>query len=220
MNPLCNTTAIAATFSVGNLPVREPKKLKPSRRPAWYKAEQEQIDNYTMELHDRLETLTVPQSLDCSDCHCADQEHGQERDSFVLDLMTAIIETSHQTIPLSGSGRSSSDPSKNCFIEKSIPGWREHVDPYKQDAIFWHAIWQSSGRPNQGIFKEMMVKTRNQFHYAVRRTKKMSNAIRARSLLEAGQHGSVNLLKEMKSIKGSKKSSANLPDNVAGVSGE
>ena len=48
----------------------------------------------------------------------------------------------------------------------------------------------------------------------------MSNAIRARSLLEAGQHGSVNLLKEMKSIKGSKKSSANLPDNVAGVSGE
>ena len=51
-------------------------------------------------------------------------------------------------------------------------------------------------------------------------TKKMANAARARHLLEASQLGSVALLKEMKTIKGSKKSSCNLPDNVAGVSGE
>ena len=48
----------------------------------------------------------------------------------------------------------------------------------------------------------------------------MANAIRARNLLQASQLGSVALLKEMKTIKGSKKTSCNLPDNVAGVSGE
>ena len=48
----------------------------------------------------------------------------------------------------------------------------------------------------------------------------MSNAIRAQNLLKASERGTVDLLKEMKTIKGSKKSSCNLPDNVAGVSGE
>ena len=48
----------------------------------------------------------------------------------------------------------------------------------------------------------------------------MSNSIRAQKLLKASEFGSVNLLKEMKTIKGSKKTSCNLPDNVAGVSGE
>ena len=48
----------------------------------------------------------------------------------------------------------------------------------------------------------------------------MSNAIRAQNLLKANELGTINLLKEMKAVKGSKKTSCNLPDNVAGVSGE
>ena len=48
----------------------------------------------------------------------------------------------------------------------------------------------------------------------------MSNAIRAQKLLKASELGQINLLKEMKTVKGSKKTSCNLPDNVAGVSGE
>jgi hypothetical protein len=134
-----------------------------------------------------------------------------ERDSFVLDLMSTIIETSVQTIPISGSSKADTD--QNCFLEKSIPGWREHVKPYKEDAIFWHAIWESTGRPNKGFFKEMMTKTRNQYQYAIRRTKRMSNSLRARNLLQVSELGTVALLKEMKSIKGTKKSSSNLPDN-------
>ena len=48
----------------------------------------------------------------------------------------------------------------------------------------------------------------------------MSNSIRANNLLIASQGGSNNLLREMKLIKGSKKSSGNLPDSVGGASGE
>ena len=65
-----------------------------------------------------------------------------------------------------------------------------------------------------------MVRTRNQYHYAVRRLKKMSNSIRSRQLLQASEEGSVKLLAEMKKIKGSKKGSDSLPDSVGGVSGE
>ena len=119
---LSRHSPIMMKLGIGNLPVREIKKLKPTRRPAWYKAEQEQIDNYTNELQDKLAFLTVAESLNCSNCHCDDHHHTQERDNLVLDVMTAMIETSHQTIPMSGSRKAASDLDKNCFVEKSIPG--------------------------------------------------------------------------------------------------
>ena len=70
------------------------------------------------------------------------------------------------------------------------------------------------------ILRDIMTRTRNKYHYAVRRVKKMANAIRAQKLLEASETCSVNLLKEMKKIKGDKKSSDNLPESVGGATGE
>jgi hypothetical protein len=48
----------------------------------------------------------------------------------------------------------------------------------------------------------------------------MSKSIRAKKLLEASESGSVNLLAEMKRIKGGKRSCADLPECVAGFNGE
>jgi hypothetical protein len=62
-------------------------------------------------------------------------------------------------------------------VERAIPGWKDMVEPYKEDAIFWHSIWQSAGRPNRGVLKEIMTRTRNQFHYAVRRVKRISSSL-------------------------------------------
>ena len=82
-------------------------------------------------------------------------------------------------------------------MEKSILGWREEVEPYKQDAIFWH-----EGRPSRGNLKDFMAQTRNQYHYSIRRVKNISESICAQRLLEASENGSVELLEEMKKIKG------------------
>ena len=65
-----------------------------------------------------------------------------------------------------------------------------------------------------------MKKARNRYHYAVRKIKKQADLIRAQKLLEAAETGSADLLKEMKKIKGSKKVKLDLPDEVAGASGE
>ena len=86
---LSHHSPIMMKLSIGDLPLRETKKMKPAREPACFKAEQEQIDNYTTELHDKLASLTVLESLNCSNCHCDDHHHGHERDSF--DVMSAII---------------------------------------------------------------------------------------------------------------------------------
>jgi hypothetical protein len=112
--------------------------------------------------------------------------------------MCRVIETSHECIPMSSGSRSSKP---ECPVERAIPGWKEVVEPYKEDAIFWHGVWQSAGRPSGGVLKEIMTRTRNQFHYAVRRVKKMSSSLRARRLSEASETGSCELLQEMKKIR-------------------
>ena len=105
-------------------------------------------------------------------------------------------------------------------MEKAIPGWKKLVEPYKDDAVFWHSVWQSADRPSRGVLKDIMTRTRNQYHYAIRRTKKMSNSLRARQLLEASETGSCELFREMKKVLGSKKGSHDLPDSVGGATGE
>ena len=73
---------------------------------------------------------------------------------------------------------------------------------------------------NTGVLHDIMCNTRNKYHYAVRRVKKMSNNIRARKLMDASQSGDVDLLKEMKKIKGGKKTNVNLPECVEDAMGQ
>ena len=171
-----------------------------------------------MQVQSKLSCLEIPHSLSCSDPSCKDDQHSSDRDNLLLDMMGCVIEASHATLPMSGGGRSSSDGPES--VQKAIPGWSEIVEARRQDALSWHAIWVSAGRPNRGALKEVMAHTRNKFHYSVRSIRRQEDTIRARRLLEASQSGSVDMLAEMKKIKGNKKSAVNLPDTVSCKTGE
>ena len=89
-------------LDVGNIPVMSRLFEKVSKRPVWYKPEQDQLDKYTETLYSKLIALQVPDSLQCLDPQCKDEEHSRERDNYMLNILSAIIETSHTVIPLSG----------------------------------------------------------------------------------------------------------------------
>ena len=212
---------IILKLDLGSIPKREVSKEARGKKPAWYKADQNQKDLFTSDLYDRLSNLSLPDSLHCSNPQCQDSAHSEERDSHVLDILIALIEASHNCIPLSGGGKvRAADPLKACHVTAAVPGWRDHVKPFRTDSLFWHGIWTSAERPNQGALFEIMKKTRNAYHYAVRRIKKKADLIRSQKLLEAAESGSADLLREMKKLKGGKKMHHELPDEVAGVSGE
>ena len=86
-----------------------PKKLRVSSRtpikPSWPKATVEDIKEYSNSLKLKLETLSSPHALLCNDPHCADLIHSQQRDTYMLDILLAIVETSHITLPLTGGRR-------------------------------------------------------------------------------------------------------------------
>ena len=181
-----------------------------SSHPAWYKATDDDIDNYTAMLQERLWNMESPEILACNDVNCSDPQHRQDRDSHVLDLLVAMIESSHGAIPLTKPFQDSQKKVKN------IPGWKEHVEPFRSDALFWHSVWLRSGKPNSGELHRVMCWSRNKFHYAVRKLRRISHNVRAEELLEASEAGDIELMKAMQEIKGKKSTCQTMPDIIEG----
>ena len=133
-----------------------------------------------------------------------------ERDRYVLDVMCAIMESSHHCIPITSSGSSSKKK------KDELPGWKETVAPAKEDALFWHGVWMSAARPATGELHKLMTWTRNKSHYAVRRAKRMAESIKARNLLEAAEEGNAALMNEMKKSLNKKVVGQSVPECLDG----
>ena len=58
----------------------------------------------------------------CENSHCKNVEHSETRDSHMLDILSAIIESSHVTLPTYG----------GCWVGDKRPGWNSEVKPYRQ----------------------------------------------------------------------------------------
>ena len=89
-----------------------------------------------------MKSLESPECLNCSDPHCKNESHSEERDGHMLDIMGALIECSHEFIPMGG-GKGDKE------YRQVIPGWKEMVEPHREKAVLWHSIWQSCGRSNR-----------------------------------------------------------------------
>ena len=211
---------IMLKLNVGVIPkLNKQEKIK-TRKPAWYKADQVARDKYTKDLHDRLTALEQPRSLSCCNSQCQNKLHLEERDSYVLDILVSIIESSFSCIPITGPRRQGSGNRNNCYVSECIPGWKDQVEPLKKDSLFWHGVWKSADRPIQGVLFEMMKRTRNAYHLAIRKVKKKADRIRSQKLLEASERSSIDLLLEMKKLRGGNKGIADLPESVGDVNGE
>ena len=134
-------------------PPATPKHLAPQPRcrPAWFKATERQQEEYRQLLELKLSRLDRPS---CLDPLCGEAGHSEDRDCYVLDMMGAMIEASIETLPKTG-GKGRVD-AKEGDSYGAIPGWNETVEPRRQDAIHWHAIWLSTGRPNKGVLNKGM----------------------------------------------------------------
>ena len=100
-----------------------------------------------------------------------------------------------------------------------MPGWREQVEPLRQDSMFWNSIWVSLSCANSGNLFELKKHVRNKYHYAIMKCKAASDATRLQKLLEASQSGYAHLLREMKSIKGGRKQHSTVTEHLDGVDG-
>lgn len=212
---LSRLSPIILKLNVENLPSKSSTNESQSRKFSWQKARIDHKKMYKTNLDEKLKNISIPRCLDCTDVNCQISKHSEERDSFILDIITAMIESSHLNILMTGGFKSTNSRKK----KEIIPGFNDLVRPNRETALFWHSIHVSAGRPNKGVLHDIMVKTRNTYHYVIRKVKIQADQIRAKNLLIVVQDGDINLIKEMKKINSKNKGGAILPDAIEGAEG-
>ena len=102
---------------------------------------------------------------------------------------------------------------KGNTTKKDIPRWNEDIEPYRQDALFWHAVWLSAGRPINSELHNVMKRTRNMYHLHIRKNKRVLDKMKSNRLLEACLNNQNGIFKEIKIMRNNKQS---FPNNLDG----
>ena len=179
-------------------------------KPSWKKASPMEKSNYSHTLDDKLKRLTVPLCItECRDVHCTDENHKTMCDKFMLDILQCIEKSAYDELPVN------SRNVKNSY-KKGIPRWNNDIEPFKENAHFWHGIWQSAGRPLNCQLHTIMKRTRNVYHLHIRKNRRMLDQIKKNDLLNCCIHGEENIFDK---IRKSRKYHENLTTSIDGISG-
>ena len=181
-----NLTDVTAVTTPSNAGI--PGNITPTFKPCWNKATPQMIDNYKHSLLHNTENIDIPEGIFCQDVNCTLPSHRLDIQMYCDTLLAAIESSTADFIPpVSKPG------------EKRQPGWLQLVKPFQEDARFYHAIWQSYGKPLDCPSHTAMKRSRNAYHYAVRRLKRNADSIKDDKLLDHCISGnSTNVIKELK----------------------
>ena len=97
---------------------------------------------------------------------CANVSHHQDCDSFVLDNLIAMLESSFETIPLTGR-RSSRKNNNHKKCQKIFPGWSSDIAPFKIESRQRYHEWIEAGRPTEGKVFEAKQLSQSKFRHVV-----------------------------------------------------
>jgi len=126
----------------------------------WHKVKSNHIYAYQHSLDIWLDTLSISDSLRCSDINCSDATHKEGIDSLCSELVEAMMRAGDSAFP-------TKNPHKSC-----IPYWKEEVKPLMDKARFWFRMWKENDRPQHGAVYDVMRHTKRVYHYALRRVRR------------------------------------------------
>ena len=207
----CNTSdhcPIYCKIDIRNMSPKKTNTLTKQRSfPNWKRATDEQKANFRNMLENKLEKVNTPIGLcHCSDVHCKDIEHINDCDGFLVSVLESMRTSAASCLPL---------PSNKKSNKKSpIYRWNEEVQPFKENAMFWHSIWLSAGRPMNTILHRIMKRTRNLYHYQIRKNRKMAECIKKNALLSACINDKGDIFKEIRKLRKTPDTSSSMIDGI------
>ena len=147
--------------------------------------------------------------MQCRDPKCNHEEHRKDSDNYIEEVIDAISTSARGSLPLSSGG------SDNNLTIKKIPGWNAQVKPFRDQARFWHAVWVSADKPLNSELHKVMRRTRNIFHYQLKKCRKAETQIKKQQLLAAmlDPDSDTDIFKEIKKMRKSKSIVANKIDD-------
>ena len=202
-----NHSAIFSKLQVGELNIAV-ENIKSEKRINWGKATDIAVENYSCNLSQKLNSLPLPDCLNCQDLHCS--THQESIEDYTMDVLQAVESTAQECLPSTGGGSGAG--------QLTTPGWSEYVHPYCEESKFWHSVWLSSGKPSSGPTFEVMKSSKRQYKYAVRRLKRANDKIQNDKFVHSIMKGGVNIFNEIKKFRGSSKQCSSRIDDEIGAS--
>ena len=184
------------------------QKIRNNFHSSWKRATSDQKNHFKNNLENALLQLNFPATLtNCRDVHCDDPAHCEEADKMIIEILQCVEKSAYSNLPAPA-------PPKPKHSRSNKPGWHSLVQPYRESAHFWHQVWDSAGRPMNTELHKIMKRTRNLFHYQVRKLKRTEDTISRNKLLDACINGDCDLFSEIKKIRNSQTGVANSIDGV------
>ena len=141
----------------------------PEPKPCWKNATEKERDDFFEEINRKLRCLEEPiEIINCLNVHCNNAYHKTASDDYMLEILHTMEQAAKKILP------TPKIPKKDGNSSKSIPRWNEDIEPYRKDALFWHSVWVSAGKPLNNELHNIMKRTKNIYHFHIR--KKQKNA--------------------------------------------
>ena len=110
-------------------------------KPSWNTTSPDQKSNFSDKLEQALTHVAIDKSLiECKDVHCKDQNHHKHSDNAMSDILKSVDTMAARYLTKKNRPKKARDDAPIAF-------WAEDIEPFKQDAHFWHSVWHSAGRP-------------------------------------------------------------------------
>ena len=153
-------------------------------------------NNYIATVEQKLQDVSTPVCVSCKNVHCKDERHIADIDEYTTNILEII----------DNSFKASTNKYTNKKVNlKVLPGWNDEVKPFKENAMLWNAIWVSAGKPINNALHRIMKRTRNVYHYQIRKCKRSVDIIKKDKLLDACVNGKGNIFDELRKIRKVKK---------------
>ena len=131
-----------------------------SSRILWRCVKRDDILMYQLVLNVELTKMTVNATLSTA-VNFEETTHCDAIDSTCKDIIAACIHASNMSVQISsGTGQSR---------KKCIPGWNEHVRPFREQSLLWHIIWSECNKPYEGAVYDCMRNSRRAYHKAIQK---------------------------------------------------
>ena len=175
------------------------------KRVAWFRATSSHVDDYRNILRSKISSVFLPlDSLTCYNRNCSNIAHRNSIAQYCNDITHSCTEAGLLAIPRVKPG------------VKRIPGFTEHVQPFRDKSLLWHEIWTECGRPRTGHVADCMRRARAAYHYAIRRVKRHADDITRDRFADALMCDNTrNFWTEVKKIRTCKMSCANIVDGCS-----
>ena len=178
--------------------------------PSWKKATIMQKETYKGMLEEQLGTINVSMDLsNCCNVHCHDVNHTHDCDRYLIDILESIKSSAASCLP-SGGNKKTRENKKSLVMN-----WKEDIQPFKDKAMFWHAVWMSAGKPINTTLHQLMKRVRNVYHYQIRKNRKMAECIKKNTLLDACINDKGDIFKEIRKLRKTPPIVSSLIDGVA-----